>query len=195
MILFLRFNLFKLMILVSYVTLCHWQCFISSQLTCYRDGVSLATARPHTCHVPQLPLHSDHVTRSANWTETPGRLRHAVFYEFYITWQSDNGQLRPAYQALFPPPISPPLLDAMCVIPGYHLLLPSHSVQGILSALSRHTCSVRPGHSLATPLPQTVLILSQTHSTLRSDLWQEEATVSERGARGKEQMQNNVGMF
>ena len=79
-------------------------------------------------------------------------------------------QLRPAYQALFPHPISPPLLDAMCVIPGYHLLLPSHSVQGILSALSRHTCSVRPGHTLATPLPQTVLILSQRHSTLRSDL-------------------------
>ena len=87
------------------------------------------------------------MSHSANWTETPGRLRHAVFYEFYITWQSDNGQLRPAYQALFPHPISPPLTDAMCVISGYHLLLPSHSVQGILSSLSRHTCSVRPGQT------------------------------------------------
>ena len=90
------------------------------------------------------------MSHSANWTETPGRLRHAVFYEFYITWQSDNGQLRPAYQALFPHPISPPLLDAMCVILGYDLLLPSHSVQGILSSLSRHTCSVRPA-----PWPHT----------------------------------------
>ena len=169
---------------------------VSSDLSWHVTGTVSPSLLPGHTRVtcPSCPC-TRIMSHSANWTETPGRLRHAVFYEFYITWQSDNGQLRPAYQALFPHPISPPLLDAMCVIPGYHLLLPSHSVQGILSALSRHTCSVRPGHTLATPLPQTVLILSQTHSTLRSDLWQEEATVSERGARGKEQMQNNVGMF
>ena len=60
MILLFRFNLFKLLILFSYVTLCHWQCFIWSQLLpgrclpryCPATHVSRAPAAPAlgSCH-------------------------------------------------------------------------------------------------------------------------------------------------
>ena len=123
---------------------------VSSDLSWHVTGTVSPSLLPGHTRVtcPSCPC-TRIMSHSANWTETPGRLRHAVFYEFYITWQSDNGQLRPAYQALFPPS---PHLPASPRCDVCHPRV--SSVAAITQCPGNLECTESP-HLLSAPWPHT----------------------------------------